>query len=75
MNKTNFLKWFENQLLIHLEEPSLIIMDNASYHSSLVDKIPNSGWTKVDIISWLQKQNIKYEEGLLKVQLLELVSR
>lgn len=75
MNKENFLKWFENQLLKNLEKPSLIVMDNASYHSSLEDKIPNSSWTKANIKDWLQKQHIQFDEGLFKIQLLDLVAR
>jgi transposase len=42
MNQENFLRWFENQLLISLQEPSLIIMDNASYHRTSEDKCPNN---------------------------------
>lgn len=73
MNKENFMKWFENQLLKNLEEPSIIIMDNASYHSTLENKVPNGSWNKSAIIEWLQNHNINIDDNLLKVQLLELV--
>lgn len=75
MNKENFLKWFKNQLLTKLEEPSLIIMDNASYHSSLLETIPNSGWKKADIQNCLQERGIEYPITAIKVTLLEIVSR
>lgn len=39
MNSGNFFKWLDEQLIPALEEPSLIIMDNAPYHSSLVNII------------------------------------
>jgi hypothetical protein len=35
MNRKNFENWFKTELIPNLEEPSLIIMDNASYHSGL----------------------------------------
>jgi transposase len=35
MNRKNFENWFKTELIPKLEEPSLIIMDNASYHSGL----------------------------------------
>ncbi|KAF2905252.1 hypothetical protein ILUMI_00922 [Ignelater luminosus] len=36
INKDNFLTWFRDQLLTKLEEPYIITIDNACYHSSLV---------------------------------------
>ena len=36
MNQKNFEKWFKEQLISNLPEPSLIIMDNATYHSRLM---------------------------------------
>lgn len=75
MNTTNFLKWMEDQLLPKLEAPSLIIMDNASYHSSQVETCPNTSWKKADIQEWLQKRNIRFQQNFLKAELLEIVKR
>lgn len=75
MNHENFLTWLEEQLLKNLEEPSIIVMDNAPYHNTLVEKIPNTGWTKPQIKEWLQSRGIEFEDTLLKIQLLDLVSR
>lgn len=36
MNTTIFENWF-SQMLINLEEPSIIVVDNGSYHYSLVE--------------------------------------
>lgn len=36
MNSETFKKWFANSLLPNLKEPSIIVMDNASYHSTKV---------------------------------------
>jgi hypothetical protein len=75
MNEENFLTWFEEQLLKKLEEPSIIVMDNASYHSTLAEKTPNASWRKDNIKSWLQERHIPLTSELLKVQLLEIVTR
>lgn len=75
MNKENFLKWFKDQLLTKLEEPSLIIMDNASYHSSLLEKQPHSGWNKPEIQKWLQERNLEFPSDAFKLDLLDIVSR
>ena len=32
MNSVVFLEWFENQLMPVLKNPSLVVLDNASYH-------------------------------------------
>ncbi|XP_060869615.1 uncharacterized protein LOC132944338 [Metopolophium dirhodum] len=39
MNSEVFKSWF-TQMLNSLEEPSVIVMDNASYHSTLIDNFP-----------------------------------
>ena len=33
MNGPTFLNWFENQLMPALKNPSVIVLDNASYHN------------------------------------------
>lgn len=75
MNQENFLQWFENQLLKHLAEPSLIVMDNAPYHSMLLTKIPNNSWTKAAIQEWLTNQNIEFSIAMFKSELLNIVAR
>lgn len=75
MNRENFLLWFENQLLRNLENPSMIVMDNASYHSTIKNKPPTSSATKLEITNWLTTNNINYDATALKLQLLDLVER
>ena len=48
-------------------------MDNASYHSRQMNKAPTSSSTKGDIKTWLQQNDIDYDEEMLKVELLDLV--
>lgn len=75
MNNSIFTKWMTTQLIPNLEEPSLIVMDNAPYHSVLEEKQPSSASTKGDIIKWLKKNNITFDEKLLKAELLQLAKR
>ena len=72
MDGERFTKWFEH-LLISLEEPSTIVMDNAPYHSMQVDKAPTSNNNKQEIVTWLQRNGVAAELTMLKVELLKLV--
>lgn len=38
MNKTNFIKWLQEKLIPNLPPNSLIVMDNAPYHTVKVNK-------------------------------------
>ncbi|XP_031354758.1 uncharacterized protein LOC116179183 [Photinus pyralis] len=73
MNCLNFEKWFEQQLIPNLDEPSLIIMDNASYHSGLVEKSPNQCWTKMSLIKWLTSRDITFAPTMMQDQIWEVV--
>lgn len=59
MNATIFEKWYL-QMLMNLEEPSIIIMDNAPYHSSLLEEYPKSNSRKTDVQQWLREKNIDF---------------
>ncbi|KAB0804249.1 hypothetical protein PPYR_01219 [Photinus pyralis] len=48
MDAANFERWLKDQLP-NLTEPSLIIMDNAAYHSRVVEKMPSSSWRKEEL--------------------------
>lgn len=75
MNQQNFLLWFENQLLKNLTEPSIIVIDNAPYHSTLLIKTPNSSWKKAEIQNWLTEQKVEYPNAAFKSELLTIVAR
>lgn len=44
----------------YLEEPSLIVMNNAPYCSTLIDNFPKSDSRKTDVQDWLTKKNVNY---------------
>ncbi|XP_069684921.1 uncharacterized protein [Periplaneta americana] len=57
MNSETFQKWVERQLIVGLRDvgPSIIVMDNASYHNKAAEEQPTTKWRKdqlmVNIIS------------------------
>ena len=50
MNSIVFQQWFQDRLLPNYQPSSAIMMENASYHSMLLDKQPTSAWKKEDIV-------------------------
>lgn len=75
MDASRFQKWFVEQLLPNIKPRSVIVMDNASYHSAQVEKLPSSSSRKADIQSWLISKNIPFSDDLLKTELLQLVKQ
>ncbi|KAL4113021.1 hypothetical protein QTP88_016725 [Uroleucon formosanum] len=59
MNADIFEKWFID-MLANLEEPSVVVMDNASYHSVLAEDNSRANARKADIQKWLEKKCISY---------------
>lgn len=73
MNSELFKQWTMEKLIPNLEEPSLVILDNAPYHSVVLNKPPNTSSKKSEIIEWLQDNQINYATEMSKVELLQLV--
>ncbi|XP_026728002.1 uncharacterized protein LOC113494064 [Trichoplusia ni] len=69
MDSYNFEKWF-GQILLKLDANSVIVMDNAPYHSRRKEKIPTSSNKKSELQAWLKEKNISFEETEVKAQLL-----
>jgi transposase len=72
MNGDVFYTWFES-VLPKLDRNSVIVMDNAPYHSVKLEKVPTMAWRKDSIIEWLDEKHIPHRNDLLKIELLELV--
>ena len=60
MNSVVFLEWFEIQLMPALKNPSLDVLDNASYHNvKTEDKVcPNFSQKKAVLQNYLTQHNI-----------------
>ena len=70
-NGTNFLQWWQNQLLPNLKQPSLIIMDNAAYHKVYPAHIPKvSKLKKAELVRFLVDDcGLQVEDGISAVEL------
>lgn len=73
MNSELFRDWFVNDFINYLEEGSIIVLDNASYHSVQLNKIPSSNSRKAEILAWLANNNITADPSNTVAQLLRLV--
>ncbi|XP_031335611.1 uncharacterized protein LOC116165367 [Photinus pyralis] len=73
MNHTNFMQWLEKQLIPNLPANSIVVMDNAPYHSVQINKPPTMNNRKEVIRSWLDANNISTTEDMRKAELLMLV--
>lgn len=71
MDAEKFESWF-SKILPSLEPNSVVVMDNASYHSRRLEPSPTTAWRKGDIINWLSQRNIPFDDSMLKVQLLTI---
>ena len=67
MNGDVFEKWFEERLLPNLPPKSLIIMDNAKYHSRIHDKAPTMASLKQEIVDYLKAKDVSLPEPPEKV--------
>ncbi|CAH1999256.1 unnamed protein product [Acanthoscelides obtectus] len=66
-----------NALLLSAKniKESLIIMDNAPYHSRQKNKIPNTGTKKQDIIDFMKDKGMEIPQKSTKAILLDLIKR
>ena len=62
MNGAVFIDWWVHQLLPALDHPSVIVIDNASYHNVRVEQTiaPSSNSRKQAMIDWLNERSIPF---------------
>lgn len=57
-------------ILAKVEPGSVIVMDNAPYHSRQLDRLSNMGWRKAEIQEWLRVKEISFKEEETKAHLM-----
>lgn len=72
MDGVSFENWF-SKILPNLEENSVVVLDNASYHTRKLEKIPTMATRKAGIQEWLTSKNIDFDETMVKAELLQIV--
>lgn len=73
MNGDVFADWFQHQLLPNIPPNSVIVMDNAPYHSVRKEKIPTMNSLKSEMQEWLTLHNISWDATMIKPQLYTLI--
>lgn len=74
MNGDSYEAWFKEKLLQNIEKDSVIVIDNAPYHSVHSENIPKTTAKKADIQTWLSSKNISWDADMLKTELLAILS-
>jgi transposase len=74
MDSEIFEKCFQDQLLPNIRPGSVIVMDNAAYHSRKSELLHTIAWRKEDIKQWLLAKNIPFPDDSLKRELLQTVA-
>ena len=69
----HFEEWFHDSLLLNLQSNSLIVMDNAPYHSHKLEPVPTMSLKKQQMQDWLPAKGIVFPECSLKRELLQLI--
>lgn len=75
MNAINFEKWMKEKLLPNIPQNTVVVMDNAPYHSVQTNKAPSKYAKKAEMINWLTQNNISHFAGMKKYELAELIER
>lgn len=75
MNAENFEKWVKEKLLPNIRSNSLIVLDNAPYHSVEENKPPTKYSNKSAMITWLERNNVPCRIDMRKVELLDLIAK
>lgn len=72
MNGDVFRNWFQSVIKL-LPKESVVVLDNAPYHSVQLERIPNNSWRKDDIAAWLTNKGIGFEQKSIRPELLGIV--
>ncbi|XP_072401180.1 uncharacterized protein [Diabrotica undecimpunctata] len=73
MNSDNYGKWLQEHLLPNLPANSVLVFDNAPYHSIQLERAPTSNSNKNQMIEWLMQKNISFTPSALKPELYEII--
>lgn len=74
MNGDTFRHWMDN-ILPRLNPNSVIVIDNAPYHSVKIDKAPTQSTWKADIIKWLINKGEVIDRSMVIPELFQIVKR
>lgn len=67
------MKWLQEKLIPNLLPNSLIVMDNAPYHTVKLNKAPTSSSTKTEMQNWITNKGLSYLPSMIRAQLYEII--
>jgi transposase len=73
MDGPRFERWLES-VIDNMVPDSVLVIDNAPYHTVEIEKSPTMSWKKGDIQDWLVGKNVAFEETMIKVELMQKVN-
>ena len=74
INTESYEKYYENICKL-LKPNSVIIIDNANYHSRNAEDFPVSKWRKAQFQSWLTENKISFKPDVLRSELWTLCKK
>ncbi|XP_045450546.1 uncharacterized protein LOC123659374 [Melitaea cinxia] len=75
MNAKNFMRWMIEKILSNLPLNCIVVMDNAPYHCTQINKAPTMSNLKAEMQQWLSNNSIPFEDYWIKPQLYELIKK
>lgn len=74
MNSSLFIHWLKSHLLPAMDEPSVIVLDNAPYHSQLTEesRCPTTATNKACLVKWLEERKIPFSPHAVRPELLRI---
>ena len=75
MNGDSYEQYFANSLCTNVPQGSLIVIDNAPYHSRNDETYPVSKWKKQQYIDWLKSKDIAVPKKILRAELWTMCKR
>ena len=73
MDGESYKCYFENSICQNIPKHSVIVIDNAPYHSNNTKNYPTSKWQKQQFVDWLTEKNITFPDKALRAELWTLV--
>lgn len=75
MNAKNFMQWMTEKIVPNLPRNCIVVMDNAPYHCTQINKAPTMSNLKVELQQWLTNKGIPFEDYWIKPQLYEVIKK
>ena len=62
MNNQHFMEWWKTQHLPNIPPNVIIVLDNASYHNGVVEKVPTKSSHKSEMQAWWRNHSIPFAD-------------